>query len=73
MWLAEQGIGTIAHTPQEWKEKLSELLADERLRGQLASTARRRVAERFLLHENAWRWVQAWKRARENRLSQLRR
>ncbi len=72
-WLAEQGIGTIAHTPQEWKEKLSELLANEILRGQLASTARRRVAERFLLDENAWRWVQAWKRARENRLSQVRR
>ena len=72
-WLAEQGIGTIAHTPQEWKEKLSELLSNETLRGQVASTARRLVAERFLLHENAWRWVQAWNRARENRLSQMRR
>jgi glycosyltransferase involved in cell wall biosynthesis len=71
-WLADQGIGRIARTPQEWEERLSELLGDEALRHEFASSARRLVAERFLLPGNAWRWVDAWSQARANRQARAR-
>jgi len=66
-WLAEQGLGTIAHTPEEWERKLSELLGDVALRRRLAEEGIKLVADRFLLETNAWRWMNAWEQARENR------
>jgi glycosyltransferase involved in cell wall biosynthesis len=69
-WLASRGIGTIARSPQEWERKLTELLADEPLRRELAATGRRLVGEHFLLEQNAWRWPKAWERARAHRRAQ---
>lgn len=66
-WLAEQGLGTTAHTPEEWERHLSELLADEALRHRLADAGVRLVRERFVLEPNAWRWADAWGEASENR------
>jgi glycosyltransferase involved in cell wall biosynthesis len=66
-WLSEQGLGAIARTPQEWEQKLSELLRDEALRHQLADAGVQLVRERFVLEPNAWRWANAWEQASENR------
>jgi glycosyltransferase involved in cell wall biosynthesis len=68
-WLAEQGLGTIAHTPEEWERKLSELLRDEASRHRLADAGVQLVRERFVLEPNAWRWANAWEQASESRRS----
>jgi glycosyltransferase involved in cell wall biosynthesis len=68
--LAAQGVGTIASSPDEWAQKLGELIDDEALRLERAHTARRLVRERFLLSDNAWRWPKAWERAHRNRRPQ---
>ena len=47
--------------------KLSELLGDVALRRRLAEEGIKLVADRFLLETNAWRWMNAWEQARENR------
>jgi glycosyltransferase involved in cell wall biosynthesis len=57
--LAEQGIGVIARTPAEWRERLLELLDDPTPRADYIEWAATQTLE-----PNAWRWVNAWEKAR---------
>lgn len=56
----EYGIGLIAHTPNEWRESIVELVQDEKFRQQLALTARESISQHLTIENNAWRWRKAW-------------
>lgn len=58
------GAGALAGTPNRWHKELSRLVNSEGLRHERAE-AGRAVAEGLRLRDHAWRWMEAWTRARD--------
>jgi len=56
-------IGAVAGTPRRWHRELSRLVGSRSLRLERAARARA-VAETLKIRDNAWRWLEAWDRAR---------
>lgn len=56
-------IGAVAGTPRRWFKELSRLAESRSLRLERAEAARR-CAETLRIRDNAWRWLEAWDRAR---------
>jgi hypothetical protein len=61
--LHERGAGALADTPRRWYRELRRLVESPALREERAA-AGREVAEGLRLSANAWRWWEAWERAR---------
>lgn len=61
--LHARGAGALADTPRRWYRELRRLVDSEALRLERAE-AGREVAEELRLSANAWRWAEAWERAR---------
>lgn len=62
--LNRRGAGVLADTPRRWYRELLRLKESPELRRDRAE-AGREVAENLRLDGNAWRWLEAWSRARE--------
>lgn len=62
--LHQRGAGVLADTPRRWYRELERLRRDPGLRTERAD-AGRAVAEGLRLRDNAWRWLEAWCRARD--------
>lgn len=62
--LHQRGAGVLADTPRRWYRELKRLVDSPSLRAERAE-AGREVAEGLRLSGNAWRWWEAWERARE--------
>lgn len=58
--LAEEGIGWLADSPDEWRAKVSLLIADHDLRAELGQRWRQVVRERFTIEQHAVDWWGAW-------------
>jgi hypothetical protein len=56
--------GTLADNPRRWHRELDRLRRDPALRAE-RSEAGRAVAETLRLRDHAWRWLEAWSRARD--------
>jgi hypothetical protein len=54
-WLADQGVGRIATTPEEWKQHLTELL-DYRTRKREAAVNRHLIMKNHTIHNRADEW-----------------
>ncbi|MGY5634222.1 hypothetical protein ACW7N6_38425 [Streptomyces sp. UC1A3] len=61
--LHERGAGVLADTPRRWYRELRRLTGSAALREERAGEGRA-VAEGLRLSRNAWRWLEAWERAR---------
>lgn len=59
-----RGAGALADTPRRWHKELSRLMKNPGLRLERAE-AGRAVAEGLRLRDHAWRWLEAWSRARD--------
>lgn len=62
--LNRRGAGVLADTPRRWYRELSRLKDDPALRED-RTAAGREVAEALRLRDHAWRWLEAWSRARD--------
>ncbi|MFH8805250.1 hypothetical protein ACH4F6_37870 [Streptomyces sp. NPDC017936] len=62
--LHRMGAGILADTPRRWYREMRRLVDSPSLREERAE-AGREVAEGLRLSANAWRWWEAWERARE--------
>jgi hypothetical protein len=62
--LHELGAGVLADTPRRWYRELRRLVVSPGLRAERAE-AGRAVAGSLRLSANAWRWMEAWSRARD--------
>jgi hypothetical protein len=62
--LHARGAGVLADTPRRWYRELRRLTGSAALRAERAE-AGREVAEGLRLSANAWRWAEAWARARD--------
>jgi hypothetical protein len=62
--LHRRGAGALAGTPNRWYKELARLRASSALRAERAE-AGRAVADELRLARHAWRWLEAWSRARE--------
>lgn len=62
--LHRRGAGILADTPRRWYRELRRLVDSEALRRERAE-AGRAVADDLRLAGNAWRWLEAWDRARD--------
>jgi hypothetical protein len=56
-------IGAVAGTSRRWHKELNRLVTSKELRLERAGRARA-VAETLRIRNNAWRWLEAWDRAR---------
>jgi hypothetical protein len=61
--LHRMGAGVLADTPRRWYRELKRLVDSPALRAERAEEGRA-VAEGLRLSRNAWRWWEAWERAR---------
>ena len=61
--LHQRGAGVLADTPRRWYREMKRLVDSPALREERAG-ADRAVAEGLRLSANAWRWWEAWERAR---------
>lgn len=59
------GCGTLVRKPNQWEAALRRLLSSEALRREHSETGRAAVKDGFTLEANAWRWAEAWTRARQ--------
>jgi len=64
--LAEQGVGRVAHTPEEWKLHLTDLL-DYKTRKREAAVQRSRVLEDYSINARAHKWVDVYSRFADTR------
>jgi glycosyltransferase involved in cell wall biosynthesis len=64
--LAEQGVGRVANTPEEWKLHLTELL-DYKMRKREAAVQRNKVLEDYSINARAHKWVDVYSRFADTR------
>ena len=69
--LHRKGAGVLADTSRRWYRELSRLTASPGLRAE-RSEAGRAVAAELMLRNHAWRWLEAWSRARDLQQGQAR-
>lgn len=62
--LHRRGAGVLADTPRRWHRELDKLRRDPGLRAERGE-AGRSVAAELRLVDHAWRWLEAWSRARD--------
>lgn len=64
--LAENGIGWIAESPDDWYRLVGEMVNDDEHRNALATAWRGEIAARYTIEAHAHRWWDAWGQALEN-------
>lgn len=65
--LAANGVGEIASNPSEWRRLVSRFVSNEALRVAAGEAYRSVVREKYVLEDNAYRWVEAWRTAKKFR------
>lgn len=70
-WLADQGIGWTADTPDDWRTLTAQLLVDRVHREALSEAWRGEVAEHHTIERNAHLWWEAWEFAYANRTERI--